>query len=138
MITNYLGNEQTIFTLTTGKEFVLTNSELDELLTTNDKYMELINECKRLEQENKDLEQENDDLQSYKNDNWELDNKCNKLKDELDIFHKQGFIFENCKSYDFNFTNNDYKFTIKDGKNFTNKNYINLIEQVYKYLKEKK
>ncbi|AXX89315.1 hypothetical protein CKA55_07370 [Arcobacter suis] len=50
----YIGNEQTIYSLTSGKEIVLTNLELEELLQSYDEYHELKIENKRYEDREKD------------------------------------------------------------------------------------
>jgi len=46
MIEQYLGNEQSIYTLTSGKEITLNYTELQELLNTNKEYLLLLKNLK--------------------------------------------------------------------------------------------
>jgi len=46
MIEQYLGNEQSIYTFTSGKEIILINIELQELLNTNKEYLLLLKDYK--------------------------------------------------------------------------------------------
>jgi len=46
MIEQYLGNEQSIYTLTNGKEITLSYIELYELLNTNKEYLLLLKDYK--------------------------------------------------------------------------------------------
>ena len=54
----YIGAEQTIYTLTSGKEIVLLEAELEELLQGSDKYFELQDENELLQNRERDYRYE--------------------------------------------------------------------------------
>jgi peptidoglycan hydrolase CwlO-like protein len=66
MIAQYIGNETTIYTLSCGKEIVLKEDELKELLESNDVAKELLSQI--------------DDL---KYDAQDAEKRCNELRDRV-------------------------------------------------------
>jgi len=64
MIEQYLGNEQSIYTLTNGKEIILNYIELHELLNTNKEYLLLLKEYKVYKNLVKEKDEYIDDLEN--------------------------------------------------------------------------
>jgi DNA-directed RNA polymerase subunit H (RpoH/RPB5) len=62
MISQYIGNRTTIYTLSTGKEIVLKEDELKELLESNEVTKELLSQIKNLEYYVRDAEEECSEL----------------------------------------------------------------------------
>jgi len=77
MITQYIGNETTIYTLSTGKEIVLKEDELKELLESNEVTKELLSQIKNLKYDAQDAEKKCSELRDRVHD---LEMEINELE----------------------------------------------------------
>lgn len=113
-------------------------AELEEFLNSNDTYLKVVNECKRLEKEVKENKSRIEELDSMEDKYLSKREECEELEDKLDTYLKQEQIFSQIKNFDIQFINGKYRFIIEADKDFTSKSYSNLIDDVFKYLKESK
>lgn len=89
MIIEYIANDISKYTLTSGKEIVLSNLELDELCSENEIFNEMKDDIERfesVEEENIRLE---DELHDLKIETRELEDSNSRLNLEIDELKEQ-------------------------------------------------